>query len=221
MEYGTLPSREVGMCQTEAAPAAMDMNRITQQVLDGLQLDRSPSASVRAQLLSAIVAFAREVGDVDLAEGAKSRMPAANPFRPPREWKERYLNGLSEVADENCGVYFDEDGERYCIEYWQSFSDEERAARLVDPYLGEEDGRTDGSNLNGPIPSSHWTLHYLRGVRSKGTPALIETLETEGAYHALRYWQNLPDGERALREKEPELGYADGRTNADTLNVEV
>jgi hypothetical protein len=194
------------------------MNPTTQQVLDGLQLDRSPSDSVRAQLLSAIVAFAREVGDADLAEGAKSKMPLANPFRPPLEWKERYLNGLASVADEDCGVSFDNDGERFCVEYWQSFSDEQRLARLSEPHLGEEDGRTDGTNLNGPLPSADWTLHYLRGVRSKGTPSLIQTLETQGRRFALEYWQKLTDVGQAAREKEPEHGYADGREDADQLN---
>jgi hypothetical protein len=195
------------------------MSPTTEQVLEGLQLERSPSDSVRAQLLGAIIAFAREVGDIDLAEGARSRMPAANPFRPPREWKERYLVGLADVADEECGVYFDEDGERYSVEYWQGFSDEQRVARLADPYLGEEDGRTDGTNLNGPLPFSEWTLHYLRGVRAKATSVLCDLLVTEAQRYAKAYWQSLTDEARTFREAEPEQGYADGRSDADRLNV--
>ncbi|MBC8737415.1 hypothetical protein F6X40_11425 [Paraburkholderia sp. UCT31] len=196
------------------------MNEATQKVLDGLQLDRSPSDSVRAQVLAAIIAFAREVGDADLSEGARAKMPAANPFRPPPEWKERYLTGLEEVADEDCGVYFSEDGERYSVEYWQSFSDEQRAARLADPELGYEDGQTDGTHLNGPLPTSAWILHYLRGVRAKATDSVAESLEHLGQRHAITCWQAFTDEERSVREGEPEHGYADGRDDAARLNAE-
>ncbi|MBK3780191.1 hypothetical protein G3A43_07965 [Paraburkholderia aspalathi] len=125
------------------------MNSETAMVLEGLQLERCRSDVVRARILGALIDFAREVEDNDLATEAQALMPKAHPFDPPAEWKGSYLGGLRSVADEDCGVYVDSDGERFARECWQGLTDEQRAARLHDPELGNQDGITDGDSLNG------------------------------------------------------------------------
>jgi hypothetical protein len=125
------------------------MNSETAMVLEGLQVERCRSDVTRARILGALIEFAEEVGDTDLATEAKALMPAANPFVPPDEWKEEYLGGLRSVADEDCGVYVNDDGERYARECWRGLTDEDRRERLRDPDRGYQDGLTDGDNLNG------------------------------------------------------------------------
>jgi hypothetical protein len=115
------------------------MNSETAMVLEGLQVERCRSDVTRARILGALIEFAEEVGDTDLATEAKALMPAANPFVPPDEWKEEYLGGLRSVAD----------GERYARECWRGLTDEDRRERLRDPDRGYQDGLTDGDNLNG------------------------------------------------------------------------
>jgi hypothetical protein len=125
------------------------MNPETAMVLEGLQLERCRSDTVRARILGALIEFAGEVGDEDLATEAKALMPKAHPFRPPVAWKENYLEGLRSVADEDCGIDAAADGERFAHEYWQSnLTDEQRLERLQDPEMGMQDGIKDGDNLN-------------------------------------------------------------------------
>jgi hypothetical protein len=124
------------------------MNQETAMVLEGLQLERCKSDTVRARVLGALIEFAGEVEDADLAAEARAMMPKANPFVPTKPWRDNYLTGLRSVADEDCGVYPDDDGERYAFEYWQGLTDAERNERLQFPEMGEQDGKKDGDNLN-------------------------------------------------------------------------
>lgn len=124
------------------------MNDNTKQLLKALQVDRSPNDTVRAQMLGALIDFAREVKDDDLAREAKALMPAAHPFRPPSAWKEQYLDAFRSVASEDCGVDADADGERYAHEYWESLSDAERLERVRFVGMGLSDGEKDAENLN-------------------------------------------------------------------------
>jgi hypothetical protein len=125
------------------------MNHETAMVLEGLQLERCPSDGARARILGALIYFAQEVADDDLATEAQALMPKANPYQPPAPWKEQYLIGLRSVADSDCGVDADADGERFAHEYWQAWlTDTQRLERLQAPALGEDDGRKDGDNLN-------------------------------------------------------------------------
>lgn len=113
-----------------------------------LGIDRAKSDSERAQVLSMLSWFANKVDDPALAAAAQSLMPAADPFRPPKEWREHYDTGFTAFADEDRGTYLD-DMRRYGTEYWQEFTDAQRLERLSDPSLGEQDGQTDADNLNG------------------------------------------------------------------------
>lgn len=64
------------------------------------------------------------------------------------EWKRNYLLGFRAVADEDCGVDADADGDRCCFEFWHALTPEQRTARIANPTDGEADGRNDADALN-------------------------------------------------------------------------
>lgn len=125
----------------------MDANENAQAFIQALRLDAAPSDTDRAQLLEALKAYADAAGMPALKEAAHAALPAAHPFRPPKQWKLHYLAEFEQIADPDCGVDPDE-GKRYCREYWQSLTDEQRQERLADPQLGREDGQKDADALN-------------------------------------------------------------------------
>lgn len=112
-----------------------------------LRLDRAPSDTVRAAVLDAIAECAQQTGLADLRREALRARPAAHPLIPPREWADYYRDAFVMTADTECGVDPDE-APRYCVEYWQSFTDAERHERLANPWMGGDDGRQDADNLN-------------------------------------------------------------------------
>lgn len=116
--------------------------------IDLLGIDRAPSDTCKAKILNALIRFGLAINDAALIDAAKARLPAANPFEPPVEWKSFYDLAFRQHADEDCGVYPDDDGDRYCREYWQYLTDTERAERLQQPSLGKEDGKKDAEALN-------------------------------------------------------------------------
>lgn len=117
------------------------------EIIAALDLTRAPSDAVRAQLLHALVQYGQAVGDAALADAARAAKPAVDPFKPPQEWKAFYLDTFSSTADPDCSVDPDE-GPRYCVEYWQSLTDAQRAERLACPNLGRQDGIDDAEALN-------------------------------------------------------------------------
>lgn len=118
-----------------------------QNIIAGLELGKAPTDTVRASVLDALVSYAKATGLPELGKAAREARPAAHPFRPPKEWRERYLAAFAESADPDCGVDPDE-GPRYCVEYWQGLTDSQRRQRLAEPWLGEDDGQKDADDLN-------------------------------------------------------------------------
>jgi hypothetical protein len=116
-------------------------------IIAALKLDEAGSDTTRASVLTALLRYAQETKQPDLAQAAKAAMPAAHPWHPPAEWREYYLSAFRMNADDECGVDPDE-GSRYCGEYWRDLTDEERAARLADPLMGSGDGEKDADALN-------------------------------------------------------------------------
>lgn len=116
-------------------------------ILQGLHLERAPNDTVRAQVLMALMAYAKETGLSDLEAVARQALPKANPFVPPKAWLDAYRAGFEDIADPECGVCPDESA-RYGIEYWQGFTDAEREERLAFPELGGADGQKDADALN-------------------------------------------------------------------------
>lgn len=118
-----------------------------QNIIAGLELAKAPTDTVRAFVLDALADYAKATGLSELGKAAREARPAAHPFRPPKEWREKYLETFAQIADPDCGVDPDE-GPRYCVEYWQSLTDSQRQQRLAEPWLGEEDGQKDADALN-------------------------------------------------------------------------
>lgn len=116
-------------------------------IIEALDLPRAPSDTTRAMVLHALIEYGQAIQNPALAEAAKAAMPKAHPFRPPKAWKDQYLDAFRCTADEECGVDPYE-GPRYCAEYWSSLTDADRAARLADPSLGFQDGLKDATDLN-------------------------------------------------------------------------
>lgn len=116
-------------------------------VIAALNLDMATSDSVRASVLEALKVYAKETEQPGLFEAAAAAMPKAHPWKPPKEWRERYQDTFRCVADEDCNVDPSE-APRYCGEYWAALTDAQRQERLADPLLGNEDGRKDAEALN-------------------------------------------------------------------------
>jgi hypothetical protein len=112
-----------------------------------LRLDDAPSDAARAEVLGALVDYARMRQDAPLAAALQAQLPAAHPRHPPEAWADSYAAGFEMEADEDRGVYMDEMS-RYRHEYWGLLADEQRRERLAFPQLGHEDGRKDAEGLN-------------------------------------------------------------------------
>lgn len=65
------------------------------------------------------------------------------------EWARNYRVAFREVADPDCGVDPDADGDRFRFEYWHSLTREQREERIANPSEGAYDGRKDANGLNG------------------------------------------------------------------------
>lgn len=116
--------------------------------LNALGISLAKTDVDKAVFLAAIIVFAKAIKDHTLEQEAIVLMPTAHPFIPPKAWREHYNRTFSEYADEECGVYPDDDMERYGTEYWQDFTDDERQKRLENPTLGLGDGKKDAEGLN-------------------------------------------------------------------------
>lgn len=86
-------------------------------------------------------------------EAALSRwgrpVPVTPPVLPPQEWIDGYVSGFGVVAEVDKGVDADVDAWPNCADFWWVvLNDEERAARVENPYKGENDGMDDAERLN-------------------------------------------------------------------------
>ncbi len=75
--------------------------------------------------------------------------PDVPPVLPTQEWVDGYLSGFEVVADVDKGVDADADAWPNCAMFWWLVLDDAgRAARVGNPYMGENDGMDDAERLN-------------------------------------------------------------------------
>lgn len=136
---------ELSKVTTCTAAAAIDVKAI----VDGLNINRAESNTVKARLLESLIKFGKAVSDDALVQAATAVMPAAHPFKPPEEWRKFYVEAFYVEADSDRGVDPDADADRCSYEFWQMvLNDADRAERLSKPTMGRGDGERDARNLN-------------------------------------------------------------------------
>lgn len=118
------------------------------QALALLGFENAANDAQRARLLLALEDFARETKNEGLAQAARGKMPAADPFRPPAKWLEGFIRGFAETADEDAGT--DPGNARNSgVMLWQMQTDEWRRARIGDDLeQGREDGQEEAAGQN-------------------------------------------------------------------------
>lgn len=76
-------------------------------------------------------------------------IPASPAVPPTQDWIDGYLAGFRVVANVDCGVDVDADAWPNCAAFWWVLLDDAgRAARIENPYKGENDGMDDAERLN-------------------------------------------------------------------------
>lgn len=117
-------------------------------VLDLLGFDRASTDAERVAVLGPLLAFARRHHDDALVRTLEAACPKTDPYQPFAPWASQYRDGFSIEADEERGVYMDQQT-RYQEEFWEALSDAERTLRVQTPDMGFSDGRRDAISLNG------------------------------------------------------------------------
>ena len=127
------------------APTAMPA---LARALELLGFERATRDVQRARLLHAIVEFAQNVNDAELAKAAHALLPAADPTNPPVDWRQGFEEGFRAYADEDAGTD-PHSAAAQAQMVWQMSEDVWRQARVAgSSEQGYDDGRDEAQTQN-------------------------------------------------------------------------